>query len=66
MDVDVVTKLRAMKGLLSVRQISEMLGYHKMTLYSWVAAGKIPHLRIEGTIRFDPNKLAVWLQERSS
>lgn len=63
--MSVIEKLRAAKKLLGVKQVAELLGSHPMTIYGWVAEGRLPHLRVGGRIKFDPNVVADWLQARS-
>ena len=46
--------------------VAEVHGRHPQTLYKWVRApGRIPHLRIGGTVRFDPDALARWIEAGS-
>ena len=50
--------------LLTIRGLTEQLQVKSSTLYAWVAQGKIPSLKINGLIRFDPDAIDEW--ERSS
>jgi len=34
------------------------------TVYSWIERGTIPHLRLGKSVRFDPEELKVWLEEK--
>ena len=57
---------RALRHPLTIKQVAEVLGLHPQTLYKWVRApGRIPHLRIGGTVRFDPDALARWIEAGS-
>jgi excisionase family DNA binding protein len=47
--------------LLRVAEVVKILGISRPTLYNWVAARKIPHLAINGRIRFDEAELRAWL-----
>ena len=61
----VIQKLRAAKGLLTVRQVAEALGSHPQTVYSWVAEGKLPHVRVGSRVKFDGHVIADWLDKRT-
>jgi len=63
--MDVIAKLRAVEGLLTVAKLTTILSKDRQTLYRWAWAGKLPHLRIGGRLMFDPCRLADWLQQRS-
>ena len=60
----VLEKLRASKGLLDGKVVCEWLGLHKITLHGWTKAGKIPHVRLAGRVKFDPATLADWYSKR--
>ncbi len=60
-----VDALRARKGLLTVRELAELLSCHQMTLYGWAREGKLPHLRVGARLKFDPVEVAEWLEWRS-
>ncbi len=47
--------------MLTVTQVSEMLNVKASTIYSWVAQGKIPHVKIHGLIRFHPHEVDQWI-----
>ena len=38
--------------LLTRREVAEMLGISIATVHNWTKAGKIPHLKIGGVIRY--------------
>jgi excisionase family DNA binding protein len=59
-----VQKFRARTGLLNIVDVSDLLGFHEVTLRNWVRAGKLPAVRIAGQWRFDPSELAGWVEER--
>ncbi len=50
-----------MKQLLTVTDVASMLRVSRTTIYSWAAAAKIPHLRVNGRLRFAPEILQQWL-----
>ena len=51
--------------LLSVRQVSQILGSHPHTIYGWVEEGKLPCLRIGSRIKFRESVIEEWLAKRS-
>jgi excisionase family DNA binding protein len=48
--------------LLDVVQAAEFLGISRNGLYIQVRAGKVPHYRVGGLIRFDLDELREWLE----
>jgi len=59
-------ELRTRKSLMSVRQVAETLGSHIQTIYGWAEEGKLPHSRVGGRLKFDPDVIANWLDRRAS
>ena len=49
--------------LWNARQVAQRLGIHRNRLYLLVRTGRIPHLHIGRTLRFDPDAIRAW--ERS-
>jgi excisionase family DNA binding protein len=49
--------------LLTAKQVSESLNMKLSTIYLWAAQGKIPCLRIYGTVRFEPAAIHDWLKQ---
>lgn len=60
------SQLRTRDAFLEVREVATLLKTNKFTLYDWVKAGKIPAQQICGRIKFDPWKLAAWLDKQST
>jgi excisionase family DNA binding protein len=48
--------------LLSVSELTGLLGVSDETVYRMVREGQIPYVRVRGTIKFDPKALADWLR----
>ena len=46
---------------LTIGEVSDWLKVKRGTLYAWAAAGKIPHLKIHGLIRFQSDEIQQWL-----
>ncbi len=54
----------ALDDLIRPDQLAKMLGVAQVTVYSWAKRGVIPHIRLEGVIRFDREEIAQWIKER--
>lgn len=53
--------------LLTAREVAEILGVSAETVLRWVRGGKLPAIRLpSGAIRFDPDQLDAWKQERAT
>jgi excisionase family DNA binding protein len=50
---------------LTVAELALLLTFSIKTIYKMVEAGRIPHMRVFGSIRFDPATTAAWIQSRS-
>ena len=49
-------------GLLTVKDLVQLTGFKKTAIYDMVAAGRIPYLRFDTSIRFDPIAIADWMR----
>lgn len=55
-----------MKKLLTVQQVAELIQVAPITIYKWISAGKIPYTKLpSGSVRFDPDKLQNWINNRT-
>jgi excisionase family DNA binding protein len=59
-------ELRSQDSLMEVPKLEHLLGVDKFTIYDWVKAGKIPAQHVGSRIKFDPRKLATWLDRNST
>jgi len=51
-----------MEKLLNPLQLAEIIGVRPGTIYSWLSRGvDIPHVKIEGTLRFREKAISDWL-----
>jgi excisionase family DNA binding protein len=50
---------------LTVAELAFMLALSIKTIYKMVEAGRIPYMRVFGSIRFDPATTAAWIQSKS-
>ncbi len=54
-----------MERLLSPQQLADILAVRPGTIYSWLSRGvPIPHVKIEGTVRFREKAIQEWLAEK--
>ena len=63
--MSIAEQLRSRSSLLTLNALAELLACHPQTLYKACRAGKMPHIRTGGRIRFDPRAIAGWLKQRS-
>ena len=46
----------------TVKDLAARLQVKDKTIYAWVSQGKIPCVKVNGVIRFDPEDIEHWLQ----
>lgn len=51
---------------LTVGEVAKMYSLNKGTLYNWVHNDKIPHLHLNGALRFDRDELTQWAKAGGS
>lgn len=51
--------------LYTVQEVAKMLRVNPQTLYRGVRDGKVPHIKVCGSIRFDKAAIERWLSESS-
>ena len=49
--------------LLTVNEVSSFLHVHPKTIYKWIAEGRLPHRKINGTIRFERSEIEAFQQK---
>lgn len=47
--------------LWNVKQASEAMGIPIYTLYGWVSRKKVPYVKVNGKLMFDPKDIRAWL-----
>jgi len=52
-----------MEKLLTPNQVCELLQVKRSTLYSWTFAKKIPHLKVNGVLRFQEKSITEWIKK---
>jgi excisionase family DNA binding protein len=58
---NILNALQAIRGLLSVDEVADLLDLSKFTVYRMAKKKQIPCLLIGGSRRFDPSTLVLWL-----
>jgi len=51
---------------LTIKELSGYLNVSVHTLYAWVRKDRIPHLKLNGLLRFDEEDIAKWLENNRS
>jgi excisionase family DNA binding protein len=57
-------ELLASGDLISPEELAAALKIARVTTYQWVRRGVIPHLKLEGVVRFDPEEIDKWLKDK--
>jgi excisionase family DNA binding protein len=61
-----VETLRTKTGALKVAEIARLLGVTPQHIYRMAASGTIPSFRVLGSVRFDPDEVAAWLEGKQN
>lgn len=48
--------------LVTVKELSSALNVRAKTLYQWAALGQIPHVKLNGALRFDMDDISAWVE----
>ncbi len=54
---------QSINNLWCIEEVARKLGLKKSTIRYLIYRKKIPHLKIGRSIRFDPEKIQVWLKQ---
>lgn len=55
-----------MEKLLSIDEVSEILGVTKATIYSWTSRNRIPHVKLsKRLLKFREKEIMDWIAEKS-
>jgi hypothetical protein len=60
---DLVSIIEQKRGAWSAAALAELLECSEKQIYALARSGRMPHLRIDGMIRFDPCTTAEWLRK---
>jgi len=63
-EAEIIAVIEGKRGAWSAANLAELLGCSNKHIYELAKSGRMPHLRIDGMIRFDPSATAAWLRER--
>ena len=47
--------------LVGVKEIALLLGVKPSTIYQWAELRQIPHIKLNGSLRFDPADIEKWV-----
>jgi excisionase family DNA binding protein len=50
--------------LIAPEELAAGMRVARVTVYQWVRRGVIPHLKLEGVVRFDPAEIREWLESK--
>jgi excisionase family DNA binding protein len=50
------------EGLLTARELAELLGFSASTIVDWVEAGRLPAFKVGGRLRFRESEVLEWLE----
>jgi excisionase family DNA binding protein len=59
--VSIVNYLRSRNSALTSAELCELINVHPVTLREWSRAGRVPAYRTGREYRYDPDKVADWL-----
>jgi excisionase family DNA binding protein len=48
--------------ILTIKELSDFLKVKPKTLYAWVELSKIPHIKLNGCLRFDFFEIQQWVE----
>jgi excisionase family DNA binding protein len=60
-----ISTIRRRRSLMSASEVAEVLRVSPKTIYRMAKESRIPNLRIGYTVRFDPEIIARWLDEKT-
>src|SRR5882672_5541275 len=61
-----VDTLKSRTGALKVADVAKLFGVTPQHIYKMAASGRIPSFRISGSVRFDPEEVATWLEGKQA
>jgi excisionase family DNA binding protein len=53
------------RPLMNYKQAAEYLSMSEGTLHQWVMVKRIPHIKLGKPVRFDPDEIDRWIDERA-
>ena len=58
-------QLKTLEQLLTVADVARILGLSKVKVYALLKSG-LPSVKIDGSRRFQPDKLQAWIEQHSA
>ncbi|MGD0938998.1 MAG: helix-turn-helix domain-containing protein [Terracidiphilus sp.] len=58
-------KVESIDHAITVSELSALLHLGKTAIYDMARRAALPHYRISGSLRFDPQTIAEWLREHT-
>lgn len=55
-----------MQSLWKVDDVAELLNVKPRTIREWTARSRIPYIRLNGSIRYEPDRIRRWALEECS
>ncbi len=49
--------------IVDVKKLSDMIGVKTKTIYQWAELNQIPHMKLNGSLRFDLDDIKQWIQD---
>jgi excisionase family DNA binding protein len=53
------------RAAMTAEELGELLQVQRDSLLQWAREGRIPAMKVNGCVRFDPKEIAEWLRLRS-
>jgi predicted DNA-binding transcriptional regulator AlpA len=66
LDNDLIANLARQTHLLRARELAELIGWSKTQVYRQTERGKIPCIRLAGSVRYNPGVIARWIRAGQS
>lgn len=54
------------QGLIKAEEVARLTGQHPATILRYAREGKIPSVRINGSVRFDKGEILQWLESQKT
>jgi predicted DNA-binding transcriptional regulator AlpA len=51
--------------LLTAKEVADMISVKPKTLYQWAELRQMPHIKLNGCLRFDPDAIFAWIKSCS-
>jgi excisionase family DNA binding protein len=64
-NMTLIESIAARKTAYKIEELADILNCSRDKLYDMVKGGRIPYFKLGSMIRFDPQEVAKWLEERT-